>query len=114
MPVFTAFIDRNENRKVIVTAETAAHAREYATARYGKVTKLKVGGGVEPQLTETLRRSLAALSDGLGIYPEKRRRLRVLGLIDVTGRLTDTGRAALAQPDRLPETATGGETSDAS
>lgn len=108
MPVFTAFIDRDENRKVIVTAETAAHAREYATSRYGKVTKIRLGGGIEPQLTAGLLRSLAALNEGLSIYPEKKRRLRVLGLIDVTGRLTDAGRAALPHPSPIQESGKGG------
>ena len=37
MPAFTAYIDRDTNPRVRVTAATAAEARQYATGRYGKV-----------------------------------------------------------------------------
>ncbi|MGU3387166.1 hypothetical protein ACLBYG_21840 [Methylobacterium sp. D53M] len=97
MTMFTVYIDRDENRKVTVQAATAAHAREYATGRYGKVTKIKAGGGGTPlRLTPTLLAALRLRSEGIGIQKKKARKLLALGLINFVGKLTDEGRAALA------------------
>jgi len=97
MPIFTAYIDRDGDRKFTVQAATASHAREYATARYGKVTKIKAGGAGAPlRLTPTLLAALRLRSEGVGIRKEKMRKLLAMGLINFVGRLTDEGRAALA------------------
>lgn len=96
MPAFTAWIDRNENRKVIVVAETAAHAREYATGRYGKVEKLKHAPDKAPAVTAADASRLRAIQDGISLHKDKMRRLRALGLLDQVGKLTDAGRAVLS------------------
>jgi hypothetical protein len=96
MPAFTAWIDRNTNRKVTVVAATAAHAREYATARYGKVEKLKAAPGMEPPPAGELDAvRLRDLQNGIGLRKQKMRRLRALGLIDEVNGLTPTGRTTL-------------------
>ncbi len=96
MPAFTAWIDRAENRKVIVVAATAAHAREYATGRYGKVEKLKPAPDKAPSVTASDERRLRALQNGVCLHKDKMRRLRALGLIDQVGEITDAGRAVIS------------------
>ncbi|MHC2016371.1 HhH-GDP family DNA glycosylase [Methylobacterium sp. CM6247] len=97
MPAFTAYIDRDTNRKVTVVAATAAHARQYATSRYGKVVKLKAAPNMEPPpFTEADASRLRDLQSGIGLRKQKIRRLRALGLIDEVHGLTPAGRSALS------------------
>lgn len=96
MPAFTAYIDRDTNPRVRVTAATAAEARQYATGRYGKVLKIKLAAGVpEPQATTATIAALDLLRSGVRIRKNKARKLRTLGLVDAAGEITDAGREAL-------------------
>ena len=96
MPTFTAYIDRDTNPRVRVTAATAAEARQYATGRYGKVLKIKLATGVpEPQVTPRTILDLELLWLGVTLRSIKVRKLRTLGLVDAAGELTDAGREAL-------------------
>lgn len=99
MPAFTAWIDRNTNRKVTVVAATAAHARQYATARYGKVEKLKAAPDMDPPPADALdAERLRNVRDGITLRKPKMRRLRALGLIDECNGLTAAGQALASQP----------------
>jgi len=103
MPAFTAWIDRNTNRKIIVVAPTAAHARQYATSRYGKVEKLKATPDKDPpSLTDLDICRLRDLQAGIGLRKRKMRRLRSLGLIDDANGLTPAGSALIPTPPTTP------------
>lgn len=96
MPAFTAWIDRNTNRKVTVVAATAAHARQYAMSRYGKVEKLKAAPNMDPPgATELDAARLRDLQAGIMLRKQKMRRLRSLGLINDANGVTPAGQAVI-------------------
>ena len=110
MIAFTAYIDRNTNRKVTITASTAARAREYATSRYGKVEKLKVAPTQSrPIITQKDLSRLRSLQEGNIPYKDKIRKLQKLGLIDELLAVTEFGHSALASQPPTPQEESRGE-----